>query len=102
MKSIFKIIFVSDPYTLTKKDGTTCLKQTITLREIGGKYENQFVATWLGDQQINLNVNTTIAASLRFSVRTFEGQDYQDITLQEFVVLNYMPKLPTIPSIPAI
>jgi len=102
MKGIYKIVFVGDPFTITKKDGTTCQKQIINLREMGGKYEDQYAVTWLGDKPLNLNEGATIVASLRFSVRTYEGQDYQDITLQEYVVLdpNYSPgHLPTIPCI---
>lgn len=100
MKSIYKIVFVADPYEITKKDGTKCQKQTITLRELGGKWEDQFVASWLNEKPIHLNEGATIAASLRFSARTYEGQDYQDITLQEYVVVdpNYgTGQLPTLP-----
>jgi len=100
MKSIYKIVFVADPFTITRKDGTPCQKQLITLRELGGKYEDQYVATWLSDKPLHLNEGATIAASLRFSTRTYEGQDYQDITLQEYVVVdpNYSPgQLPSVP-----
>jgi len=102
MAGIYKIVFVGDPYAITKKDGTSCQKQTITLRELGGKYENQFVASWLGERPVVLNVGATIVGALRFSVRTYEGQDYQDILLQEYVVVdaNYgVGQLPRIPSV---
>lgn len=100
MQAIFKVVFLSEPSTITKKDGTTCQKQTITLRELGGKFADQYVATWLGEQMLNINEGATIAASLRFSARTYDGQDYQDILLQELVVLDhYIKKLPTIPVI---
>lgn len=87
MKSIYRIENITAPVTLTKKDGTQCQKQTLTLRELGGKFEDSFAATWLNDKPCYSKIGSVIAASLRFQTRTYEGQDYQDVFLQEYVVL---------------
>jgi len=101
MTSIYKIVYVGDPVSITKKDGTSCQKQMITVREIEGKFANQYVATYFSENGCSLTEGTVIAASLRFNVRTYEGMDYQDITMQEYVVLGFSspPKLPTVPSV---
>lgn len=99
MTSIFKVIFVGEPCSITRKDGSEAVKQSITIREIGGKYDNHFVATWIGNSMCNLAPGSTIAAALRFSVRNYEGQDYQDIVLQEYVPISTPIKLPSLAPI---
>lgn len=94
MKGIYKIMSVSTPTTLTRKDGTTCQKTIIVLRELGGKYEDQYVTTYLSDTACPLKPDTTIAAALRFTVHNYDGQDYQDIQLQEYTVINSVFNLP--------
>lgn len=89
MTGIFVIVFVGDATTITKRDGTQSYKQSVTLRGLGGKWEDTFVATYFGGNSImDLASGTVVAAALRCSVRTHEGQDYQDITLQEYTLLS--------------
>ncbi len=64
-------------------------KCNIVLQELGGKYENSYVATMLGEQaRIRFELNDLVAASLRFSTREYNGQVYQDIVVNEIVKLN--------------
>ena len=64
-------------------------KCNIVLQELGGKYENSYVATMLGEQaRIRFELNDPVAASLRFSTREYNGQVYQDIVVNEIVKLN--------------
>jgi len=98
MTSIFQIVYIADPVSITRKDGTTCLKQSIILREFSGKFADQYVATYFCDKPLTVANGSTVAASLRFSTRTYEGQDFQDITLQEFSVLS-LPPAPHLPSL---
>ena len=111
MTSVYKINFVGDALTITKKDGGILYKQTITLSELGGKYDNQYVATYLSSAPCRLHEGTMIAGALSFKVHTFEGVSYQDILLQEYVVLEMpinmqpstsRPNLPTVPTLPSL
>lgn len=102
MTTLSKILFVSDPFTITRKDGTTAQKQTITLQELGGKFANQFAATWISDIPISLPEGTPVAAALRFAVRNFEGQDYQDIFLQDIIPLSLPNAAPLVPELPVV
>lgn len=101
MKSILKIVSVGTPTPITKKDGTQCLKQTVILRELGGKYEDSYVTTLFCETPCSFPEGTTIAAALRFQTRNYEGNDYQDITLQEYQLVGFppLPKAPNLPSL---
>ena len=100
MTTILQIIFVGDALTITKKDGTQCYKQTLTLRELGGKYDNQFVATYFCPKPIDPPLGIVIAGSLSFRVRNHDGIDYQDIILQEFQPLQVAPLMDSHPFNP--
>ena len=72
-----------------KAEGGQISKCNIVLQELGGKYENQYVAIILGEQaKMRFTKDELIAASLRFSTREYNGQVYQDIVVGEIVKLN--------------
>ena len=65
-------------------------KCNIVLQELGGKYENSYVATILGEQaKMRFVKDELVVASLRFSTREYNGQVYQDIVVNEIVKLNH-------------
>ena len=72
-----------------KAEGGQISKCNIVLQELGGKFENSYVATILGEQaKIRFAQNDLVVASLRFSTREYNGQVYQDIVVNEIVKLN--------------
>ena len=83
MKSLFKVVSQTDPVTINTQNGTT-QKTTIVLQEFGGKYENSYVASLLGNQ-VKFYAGDIVWASLRFSAREYNGSSYQDITSQDIV-----------------
>jgi len=86
MKSFFKVIAILGPFEVSKQDGTTFNKSQIVLQEIGGRYEDSFVATLLGDMALKqFGENDLVAASLRFQHSEYQGKFYQDITVQEII-----------------
>ena len=61
----------------------------IVLQELGGKYENSYVATMFGEQARGRFIaGELVAAALRFTTREYNGQMYQDVTVNEIVRLN--------------
>ena len=61
-------------------------KCSIVLQELGGKFENSYVATVLGEQaKMRFAKDELVAASLRFSTREYNGQVYQDIVVNEII-----------------
>ena len=64
-------------------------KCNIVLQELGGKFENSYVATMLGEQaKIRFAKDDLVVAALRFSTREYNGQVYQDIVVSEIIKLN--------------
>lgn len=85
MKSLFKVISQSEPVAINTQNGTT-QKSAIVLQELGGKYENSYVASLIGNQ-VKLYAGDLVWASLRFSARDYNGNTYQDIVIQDIVRL---------------
>ena len=90
MKHFFRVMAQSDTFSVPsqKAEGGQISKCNIVLRELGGKYENSYVATMLGEQaNIRFAKDELVAAALRFSTREYNGQVYQDIVVNEIVKL---------------
>lgn len=91
MKSIFKVQAQSETVSVQsqKAEGGQIKKCNIVLQEVGGKYENSFVASILGDQaSIRFAKDDLVVASLRFSTREYNGQVYQDAAVGEIIKIN--------------
>ena len=91
MKQIFRVTAQSETFSVPsqKAEGGQISKCNVVLQELGGKFENSYVATVLGEQaKIRFAQNDLVVASLRFSTREYNGQVYQDIVVNEIVKLN--------------
>lgn len=91
MKKFFRVVAQSETFSVPsqKAEGGQTSKCNIVLRELGGKYENSYVATILGEQaKMRFEQNDLVVAALRFSTREYNGQVYQDIMVNEIVKLN--------------
>lgn len=92
MKKFFRILAQSETFQVPsqKAEGGQLAKCSVVLQEIGGKYENSYVATILGEQaKTRFAKDDLVVAALRFSTREYNGQVYQDIMVNEIVKLNY-------------
>ena len=91
MKQIFKVTAQSETFSVPsqKAEGGQISKCNVVLQEPGGKFENSYVATILGEQaKIRFAKDDLVVASLRFSTREYNGQVYQDIVVSEIVRIN--------------
>ena len=91
MKKIFKVVAQSDTFAVPsqKAEGGQVNKCNIILQDVGGKYENSYVAAVLGEQaNIRFMKDDLVVASLRFSTREYNGQTYQDIVVTEIIKIN--------------
>lgn len=87
---ILKVVQQGEAYAVQsqKAEGGQVMKCNIVLQELGGKFENEFVATMLGNMaQCRFAAGDVVAATLRFSKREYNGQVYQDILVGEIVKL---------------
>lgn len=65
-----------------KAEGGKLAKCNILLQEMGGKYENQYAASMLGNMaQLKFHPGDLVVATLRFQTREYNGQVFQDILL---------------------
>lgn len=87
MKTFFKVVSQSEPVSINTQNGPT-QKSTIVLQKIGGKYEDSYVASLLGNQ-VKFYPGDYVWATLRFSTREYNGSSYQDITIQDIVPFSH-------------
>jgi len=91
MKTFFKVQAQSETFLVPsqKAEGGQIGKCNIVLQELGGKYENSYVATILGEQaKMRFTKDDLVVAALRFSTREYNGQVYQDIVVSEIMKIN--------------
>ena len=87
----YRVLAQSETSTVPsqKAEGGQLSKCSIVLQEWGGKYENSYVATVLGEQaKMRFVKDELVVASLRFSTREHNGQVYQDIVVNEIIKIN--------------
>ncbi len=64
-------------------------KCNIVLRELGGKFENEYVCATLGNlAEQRFAENDVVAATLRFSTHEYQGQIFQEILATEIVKIK--------------
>ena len=91
MKGIFKVMAQSETFAVPsqKAEGGQVHKCNIVLQELGGKYENSYVAAVLGEQaNIRFTRDDLLVASLRFSTREYHGQTAHDLVVTDIIKLN--------------
>ena len=91
MKSIFKVVQQGEAFAVQsqKSDSGQTMKCNIVLQELGGKFENQYIATlWGNAAQCKFYSGELVVAALRFSTRDYNGQTYQDISVNDIYKLN--------------
>lgn len=91
MKKILKVLAQSEPFAVQtqKAEGGQIMKCNIVLQELGGKYENAYTATMLGSlAECKFYPGELVYAVLRFQVREYNGQLFQDILATELVKMK--------------
>lgn len=72
MKQVFRVVQQTQAVSVQRQDGTQTQKCTLVLQELGGKYENAFAATLLGNMaSLKFYPNDVVFACLRFTVREY-------------------------------
>ena len=82
MQNLFRVVSQSEPVSINTQNGSTLQKSTVVLQEVNGKYGDSYMASLLGNQ-IKLYHNEYVWAALRFSVKEYNGANYQDIIIQD-------------------
>lgn len=88
MKNLMKVVSCGEMFTVRseKAEGGVLNKRNLVLQEIGGKYENQYAVTALGNlAQSVFYPGEVVFAALRFQTREYNGQVFQDITALDII-----------------
>ena len=88
---ILKVVRQGEAFSVqsAKSDNGTIQKCNIVLREMGGKYENEYVCAMLGNlAACRFYEGDVVAATLRFSTHEYQGQVFQEILVTDIVKLN--------------
>ena len=72
-----------------REESGQTMKRNIVLQEMGGKYENQYVAAMFGQlAALNLYPGDVVCVTLRFTTREYNGAQYQDIIVTDILKIN--------------
>ncbi len=64
-------------------------KRNLVLKELGGKFENEYAVSVLGNAaSLQFYVGDLVAVTLRFQTREYNGQVFQDITVTDIYLLK--------------
>ena len=88
---ILKVVRQGEAFSVqsAKAESGTIQKCNIVLREMGGKYENEYVCAMLGNlAACRFYEGDVVAATLRFSTHEYQNQVFQEILVTDIVKLN--------------
>jgi hypothetical protein len=88
---ILKVVRQGEAFSVqsSKSDSGTIQKCNIVLREMGGKFENEYVCAMLGNlAACRFYEGDVVAATLRFSTHEYQNQVFQEILVTDIVKLN--------------
>lgn len=83
---ILKVVQQGEAFAVQsqKAESGQTMKCNIVLQEMGGKYENQYAASMLGNvAHCRFTPGDLVVAALRFSTREYNGAVYQDILVTD-------------------
>ena len=87
---ILKVLKCGEMITVQseKAENKVLNKRTLVLQELGGRYENQYVAAAFGTlATLRFDEGCLVAATLRFQTHEHNGVEYQDVVATEVISL---------------
>ena len=88
---ILRVTKSGDMFTVKSEKSETGVlnKRNLQLKELGGKYENEYAVAVLGNAaSMDFQEGDLVAVTMRFQTREYNGQVFQDITVTEVVKLK--------------
>ena len=93
---ILKVVRQGEAFSVqsSKQESGVIQKCNIVLRELGGKFENEYVCAMLGNlAACRFCEGDVVAATLRFSTHEYQGQVFQEILATDIERLSPRPSL---------
>ena len=88
---ILKVVRQGEAFSVqsSKQESGSIQKCNIVLRELGGKFENEYVCAMLGNlAACRFYEGDVVAATLRFATHEYQGQTFQEILATDVVKLK--------------
>ena len=88
---ILKVVRQGEAFSVqsAKAEAGQIQKCNIVLKELGGKFENEYVCAMLGSlAACRFDEGDVVLATLRFSTHEYQGQTFQEILVTELVKVN--------------
>ena len=88
---ILKVVRQGEAFSVqsSKQESGQISKCNIVLKELGGKFENEYVCAMLGNlAACRFYEGDVVIATLRFSTHEYQGQTFQEILATDIVKLN--------------
>ena len=85
---ILKVVKSGDMFSVKSEKSETgqLNKRNLVLKELGGKYENEYAVSVLGNAaSLQFYEGDLVAVTLRFSTHEYQGQTFQEILATEIV-----------------
>ena len=88
---ILKVVRQGEAFSVqsSKQESGQIQKCNIVLKEPGGKFENEYACTMLGNLAgCRFYEGDVVIATLRFSTHEYQGQTFQEILATDIVKVN--------------
>ena len=88
---ILKVVRQGEAFSVqsAKAEAGQIQKCNIVLKELGGKFENEYVCAMLGSlAACRFYEGDVVLATLRFSTHEYQGQTFQEILVTELVKIH--------------
>ena len=85
---ILRVVKCGECFTVKseKSENGVLNKRTLVLQELGGKYENSYVVTVLGNlATLQYSEGDIVIATLKFQAREYNGQMFMDVVALELI-----------------
>ena len=85
---ILKVVRQGEAFSVqsSKQESGQIQKCNIVLKELGGKFENEYACTMLGNLAgCKFYEGDVVAATLRFSTHEYQGQTFQEILATDLI-----------------
>ncbi len=85
---ILRVVKCGECFTVKseKSENGVLNKRTLVLQELGGKYENSYVVTVLGNlATLQYSEGDIVIATLKFQAREYNGQMFMDVIATELI-----------------
>ena len=88
---ILKVVRQGEAFSVqsSKQESGQISKRNLVLKELGGKFENEYAVSVLGNAaSLVFYEGDLVAVTLRFQTREYNGQVFQDITVTDIYPLK--------------